>query len=193
MTWRRVDGASELLKLFTILPQATKGFPLLMPHLRFKILCPLDISVPPSVDFQTLRNLYLYVGDSFLPYHFSPDIWNWILQRYYLPLTDKKCLFLARWIFCLALLPSPFICPLLHCSCCSLSSCMSSFSPPPPFLVYSFSTFCSILHVYLQSPFTDTTSAHPTCLNSSAWSWCSGYIDWRKESPTPSCQLWPVS
>lgn len=104
------------------IPQAS---PFKSPHLS-------DFSAPPSVGLQTLRSLYLYVGDSFLPYHFSLDIWNWILQRYHLPLTDKKGSFLAKWIFCLAPLLAPFICPLLHCSFCSLHSFLSCFFPQAP-------------------------------------------------------------
>lgn len=133
-----------------VLPKVWYDFPFLMLD-HFKLLCPSDLSALPIVGFQTLRSSYFYVGDSFFPYHSSPDIWNWILQRYHLPLTDKKGLFLARWIFCLTALLSSFIRPLLHCSFCSLYSFLSSFflqDPPPHFLV-SFFSFSSILHISL--------------------------------------------
>lgn len=106
-----------------------RGFPLLMLSpssfqntMSFRLLCISQYWI------SIIREPVPLCSDSFLLYHFFSDIWNWILQRYHFPITDKKCLFLARWIFCLAPLLFPFICLLLHCSCSSLSSFLTSFS-----------------------------------------------------------------
>lgn len=89
-------------------------------------------------------------------------------------------------------LVSPFICPFLPCSCCSLSFFLSYFSPHA-FPVYFFSTFSSVLHMSLQLPFTDSSAVQPTYLPESLNLELMHYINWKEGSPTPSCQLWVFS